>query len=143
MKNLVTLALILVSSLTFGQIRTEKTISTKLVENYKTMALGEFDSDKTVLFFNCYQYKGISIIKHIELSLYDTERLYKALTDKTYKKGDVVNISTLDNKLININYIKIMFRVIPVFDIIDKNTDSVYHINTFNKKQLDSLFNKK
>ena len=145
MKKLVVLGALLVSALGFSQevkIRTERIKHTQITIHNRLYAEGNFEQNKTTFFFKCQQFQGISIIKPIELTPHDTEKLYNALTDVKGKKGQIVDFPTLDNKLIHIEYKRYMFKTYAIFDIVDKGNDAIYHIFCLPKAQLDRLFDK-
>jgi len=143
MKKLIVAVALFVSTLGFSQeIRTQKTIHTQISIHNRLYAEAELSRDKNIFFFRCVQFQGISIIKPIELTLNNTEKLYQALTQTKGKNGQILDILSLDNKLIHIEYHRYMFKTYAVFDIIDKDNDAIYHIFCLPKSQLDRLFNK-
>jgi hypothetical protein len=123
-------------------IRTQKTVHTQISIHNRLYAEAELNQDKDIFFFRCVQFQGITIIKPIELTHKNTEKLYEALTDTKGKNGQIVDILSLDNKLIHIEYHKYMFKTYACFVIIDKENDAIYHIFCLPKVQLDRLFNK-
>jgi hypothetical protein len=124
-------------------IKTQKTIHTRISIHNRLLAEAELEQDKSTFFFKCAQFQGIGIIKPIQLTPHDTERLYEALTNaKTHKKGEVIDIPTLDNKVVHLEFIKHMFKMYVLFDIVDKQNDARYEVWCMPKIQIDRLFNK-
>jgi hypothetical protein len=144
MKKLVLGVALLVATLGFSQseIRTQKTIHTQITIHNRLYAEAELGQDKNIFFFKCVQFQGISIIKPFQLTPNDTERLYNALNETKGKNGQILDIPTLDKKLLHIEYCKTMFKTYAVLDIVDKENDAIYHVFCLPKVQLDRLFNK-
>jgi hypothetical protein len=123
-------------------IKTQKTIHTRISIHNRLYAEAEIGQDTTTFFFRCEQFRNITIVKPIQLTPHDTEKLYRALAFTKGKKGQNVDIPTLDNKLVHIEYCRYMFKTYAIFDIIDKENDAIFHIFCLPKVQLDRLFNK-
>lgn len=136
MKKLL-LLFVLMTTLGYSQ-----TIKTEIsIHNYP-YASGELTNHVNTFSFKCSRAKDVTITKTVILSQSATDQLYAALTIKNPTKGLTVYIYTLDNKLISIKYVRYMFKNYAVFDIIDRNDDTICHIYCLPKIQWDKLFNR-
>jgi hypothetical protein len=145
MKKLVIAIALFTTALGFSQepeIRTQKVYKTRVRVHDRLYAEAEIGQDSSEFVFRCEQFRQITILKGIKLNTYDTERLYRALRTKEHHKGDVIDIPTMDNKLVHIEWVQYMFSKYPMFDIIDKENDAIFHIWCIGDKAWDILFNK-
>jgi len=145
MKKIILGVTLFVTALGFSQspIRTQKYVKKRIEARHILFAEAEHEEDKSTFFYKCYQFQGISIFTSFQLTPNDTEKLYDLLTNNSHNVGEVVEIPTLDKKVVRVEIIGALFGgKCPKFEVIEKDMGYVYHIWRLPKKQTAILFNK-